>query len=152
MADRGAVQAGPFAEIDGAFYSRPSVLEKGGDMRLALRHGTARSLRSGLGIIVKTKSAVLGDSGRYTWQAQAGASWRHEFLDNAGALHASFAEERNSGFSYRTEFAGRDSMGLNGRATVCAGEKASLSLHGGTELYLHGGNSLWGKVSLAWKF
>lgn len=87
-ADWGTIKAGPFAALDYAFSSRPSLTEDNGmGSRLHLDSETFHSLRSSLGIRMSTNERQLGEHA--TWKAHASAAWNHELLDKAGTMHAS---------------------------------------------------------------
>ncbi|WP_308775639.1 S8 family serine peptidase, partial [uncultured Bilophila sp.] len=94
--DWGTLKAGPFAALDYAFTSRPSLTENDGmGSRLHLDSATFHSLRSSLGVRMGTDENAFGRHA--TWKAHASAAWNHELLDKAGTAHASFVEVANAG-------------------------------------------------------
>ncbi|MEG2140449.1 MAG: autotransporter domain-containing protein [Bilophila sp.] len=144
-------RAGPFVALDYAFASRPSLTEDDGlSSRLHLASDVFHSLRSSLGARLTTDEQALGD--RASWQSHASVAWNHELLDKAGTLHASFAQASDLAFANTLKAPGRDTLGLGVGLTVTTNTDLSFSLNAGSELFRHEGTSVYGNLSLGWKF
>lgn len=147
----GAIKTGPFAALDYAFSSRPSLTEeKGMGSRLHLDAETFHSLRSSLGVRMSTEERRLGQHA--AWKAHASAAWNHELLDKAGTTHASFVEAANAGFSNTVKFPGRDSLGLGAGLVFNTDKDLSFSLNAGSELFRRDETSVYGNIAMEWKF
>lgn len=141
----------PFAALDYAFSSRPSLTENDGmGSRLHLGSKTYHSLRSSLGLRMNTDEKPLGEHA--TWQSHLSAAWNHELLDKAGTTRASFAEAANAGFSNTLKMPGRDSLGLGAGISLNTDKNVSFSLNAGSELFRHEGTSVYGNLAVEWKF
>lgn len=150
-ADWGTLKAGPFAALDYAFSSRPSLTENDGmGSRLHLDSATFHSLRSSLGVRMSTDETALGEHA--AWKAHASAAWNHELLDKAGTTHASFVEATNAGFSNTVNIPGRDSLGLGAGVRFDTDRNVSFSLNAGSELFRRDGASVYGNLAVEWKF
>lgn len=150
-ADWGTIKAGPFAALDYAFSSRPSLTEDNGmGSRLHLDSETFHSLRSSLGVRMSTNERQLGEHA--TWKAHASAAWNHELLDKAGTMHASFVEAANAGFSNTVKVPGRDSLGLGAGVRFNTDKHVSFSLNAGSELFRRDATSVYGNLAVEWKF
>ena len=150
-ADWGTIKAGPFAALDYAFSSRPSLTEDNGmGSRLHLDSETFHSLRSSLGVRMSTNERQLGEHA--TWKAHVSAAWNHELLDKAGTMHASFVEAANAGFSNTVKVPGRDSLGLGAGVRFNTDKHVSFSLNAGSELFRRDATSVYGNLAVEWKF
>lgn len=149
--DLGPVMAGPLASLDYGLATRPSVTEDGpAATHLHLNSGTFQSLRSRLGGHVFMKPVSMGRQS--FWAARASVTWNHELMDRVGVTDASFAEAAGYGFSDRVKFPSRDSIGIEAGVTVGVNRNVSVLAQGGSELFMHGNNSLYGSLSLIWNF
>ncbi len=146
-----AITFGPFAAIDYAFAHHPSIDEEGISAgRLSLDGGTYDSLRTQLGYRMQTAPKLLED--RTYWQANAAIAWNHELLDDAGRISASFRDFGESSFGCDVDNYGRDSLSLMAGMTFKNPTKLDVTFNLGTDIYRHGGNTLYVKCALEWKF
>ena len=142
---------GPFAALDYAFAHHPSIEEDGeGAGRLSVESGTYDSLRTQLGYRVQTAPKHLED--RTYWQANAAIAWNHELLGDAGNVSASFRDFGGTTFGGDVDNYGRDSLSLMAGMTFKNPSKLDVTLNLGTDIYRHGGNTLYAKCALEWKF
>ena len=142
---------GPFAALDYAFAHHPSIEEDGeGAGRLSVESGTYDSLRTQLGYRVQTAPKHLED--RTYWQANAAIAWNHELLGDAGNVSASFRDFGGTTFGCDVDNYGRDSLSLMAGMTFKNPSKLDVTLNLGTDIYRHGGNTLYAKCALEWKF
>lgn len=150
-ADYGMIKAGPFAALDYAFSSRPSLTENGGGgSRLHLDAATFHSLRSSLGVRLSTDESPLGEHA--VWKGHAFAAWNHELLDKAGTMHASFVEAARAGFSNTVKVPGRDSLGLGAGVSFNTDKDVTFSLNAGSEMFRRDGNAVYGNLAVEWTF
>lgn len=150
-AEYGAIKAGPFAALDYAVSSRPSLTENDGmGSRLHLDSATFHSLRSSLGLRMSTDESPAGEHA--VWKAHAFAAWNHELLDKAGTVHASFAEAANAGFSNTVKVPGRDSLGLGAGVSFNTDKNVTFSLNAGSELFRRKSTAVYGNLAVEWKF
>ena len=150
-ADWDTLKAGPFAALDYAFSSRPSLTEDNGmGSRLHLDSETFHSLRSSLGVRMSTNERQFGEHA--TWKAHASAAWNHELLDKAGTMHASFVDAANAGFSNTVKVPGRDSLGLGAGVRFNTDKRVSFSLNAGSELFRRDETSVYGNLAVEWTF
>lgn len=142
---------GPFAALDYAFAHHPSIKENGeGAGRLRVDGGTYDSLRTQLGYRVQTVPKRLNN--KTYWQANAAVAWNHELLDDAGNVSASFRDFGGHAFGCSVDNYGRDSIGLMAGVTFKNPNKLDVTVNLGTDIYRHGGNTLYAKCALEWKF
>ena len=146
-----AITFGPFAAIDYAFAHHPSIDEEGNSAgRLSLDSGTYDSLRTQVGYRMQTAPKILED--RTYWQANAAIAWNHELLDDAGSISASFRDFGGNSFGCDVDNYGRDSLSLMAGMTFKNPTKLDVTFNLGTDIYRHGGNTLYAKCALEWKF
>lgn len=146
-----AITFGPFAAIDYAFAHHPSIDEDGTSAgKLSLDSGTYDSLRTQVGYRMQTVPKLLED--RIYWQANAAIAWNHELLDNAGRISASFRDFGGNSFGCDVDNYGRDSLSLMAGMTFKNPTKLDVTFNLGTDIYRHGGNTLYAKCALEWKF
>ena len=142
---------GPFVALDYAFAHHPSISEKGNSAGvLSVERGTYDSLRTQLGYRVQTAPKHLED--RTYWQANAAIAWNYELLDDAGCVSASFRDFDGSTFGCDVDNYGRESLSLMAGMTFKNPTKLDVTLNLGTDIYRHGGNTLYAKCALEWKF
>ena len=142
---------GPFAALDYAFAHHPSIKENGeGAGRLRVDGGTYDSLRTQLGYRVQTVPKRLKN--KTYWQANAAVAWNHELLDDAGNVSASFRDFGGHAFGCSVDNYGRDSFGLMAGVTFKNPNKLDITVNLGTDIYRHGGNTLYAKCAFEWKF
>lgn len=148
--DLGSVIARSLASLDYGLATRPSCTENGSEAsRLALGSNAYQSLRTRLGGQIITSPITI--SGQSSWLAKASATWNHEFMNRAGTTNTAFAAS-NYGFSNKVKFPGRDSIALEAGVALGINQAISLQLNAGSELYMHGDESLYGNISLTWTF
>ena len=146
-----AITFGPFAAIDYAFAHHPSIDEEGNSAgRLSLDSGTYDSLRTQVGYRMQTAPKILED--RTYWQANAAIAWNHELLDDAGSISASFRDFGGNSFGCDVDNYGRDSLSLMTGMTFKNPTKLDVTFNLGTDIYRHGGNTMYAKCALEWKF
>ncbi|MBR6637074.1 MAG: autotransporter domain-containing protein, partial [Phascolarctobacterium sp.] len=146
-----AITFGPFAAIDYAFAHHPSIDEEGNSAgRLSLDSGTYDSLRTQVGYRMQTAPKILED--RTYWQANAAIAWNHELLDDAGSISASFRDFDGNSFGCDVDNYGRDSLSLMAGMTFKNPTKLDVTFNLGTDIYRHGGNTLYAKCALEWNF
>ena len=142
---------GPFAALDYAFAHHPSIEEDGvGAGRLSVESGTYDSLRTQLGYRVQTAPKHLED--RTYWQANAAIAWNHELFGDAGNVSASFRDFGGTTFGCDVDNYGRDSLSLMAGMTFKNPSKLDVTFNLGTDIYRHGGDTLYAKCALEWKF
>ena len=142
---------GPFAALDYAFAHHPSIEEDGaGAGRLSVESGTYDSLRTQLGYRLQTAPKHLED--RTYWQANAAIAWNHELLGDAGNVSASFRDFGGTTFGCDVDNYGRDSLSLMAGMTFKNPSKLDVTFNLGTDIYRHGGDTLYAKCALEWKF
>ncbi|MBR0324825.1 MAG: autotransporter outer membrane beta-barrel domain-containing protein, partial [Selenomonadales bacterium] len=142
---------GPFVALDYAFAHHPSIKENGeGAGRLRVDGGTYDSLRTQLGYRVQTVPKRLKN--KTYWQANAAVAWNHELLDDAGNVSASFRDFGGRAFGCSVDNYGRDSFGLMAGVTFKNPNKLDITVNLGTDIYRHGGNTLYAKCAFEWKF
>lgn len=142
---------GPFMALDYAFAHHPSISEKGNSAGVfSVERGTYDSLRTQLGYRVQTAPKHLED--RTYWQANAAIAWNYELLGDAGSVSASFRDFDGSSFDCDVDNYGRDSFSLMAGVTFKNPTKLDVTLNLGTDIYRHGGNTLYAKCALEWKF
>ncbi len=148
--DLGSITAGALASLDYGLATRPSCTENGSEAsRLALGSNAYQSLRTRLGGQIITSPTTI--NGQFSWLAKASATWNHEFMNRAGTTDAAFTAS-NGGFSNKVKFPGRDSIALETGIALGINQDISLQLNAGSELYMHGDESLYGNISLTWQF
>ncbi len=146
-----AMTFGPFAALDYAFAHHPSIEEDGaGAGRLSVESGTYDSLRTQLGYRLQTAPKHLED--RTYWQANAAIAWNHELLGDAGNVSASFRDFGGTTFGCDVDNYGRDSLSLMAGMTIKNPNRFDVTLNLGTDIYRHGGDTLYAKCALEWKF
>ena len=142
---------GPFAALDYAFAHHPSIEEDGlGAGRLSVESGTYDSLRTQLGYRVQT--APKHFKNETYWQANAAIAWNHELLGDAGNVSASFRDFGGATFGCDVDNYGRDSLSLMAGMTLKTPKKLDVTFNLGTDIYRHGGDTLYAKCALEWKF
>ena len=142
---------GPFAALDYAFAHHPSIEEDGaGAGRLSVESGTYDSLRTQLGYRVQT--APKHFKNETYWQANAAVAWNHELLGDAGNVSASFRDFGGTTFGCDVDNYGRDSLSLMAGMTLKTPKKLDVTFNLGTDIYRHGGDTLYAKCALEWKF
>ena len=142
---------GPFAALDYAFAHHPSIEEDGaGAGRLSVESGTYDSLRTQLGYRLQTAPKHLED--RTYWQANAAIAWNHELLGDAGNVSVSFRDFGGTTFGCDVDNYGRDSLSLMAGMTFKNPSKLDVTFNLGTDIYRHGGDTLYAKCALEWKF
>ena len=143
--------AGPFAALDYAFASHPSLKEDGGmGTRLDLDAAAFHSLRFSLGGRLVTERTGLNE--HLAWQGHFSAAWNHELLGRAGTIHASFAEAAGADFPYVVRTPCRDSVSLGAGVSFVTDRDMFFSVTAGSELSGRGGDTLYGHVNLGWTF
>ena len=146
-----AMNFGPFAALDYTFVHHPSIEEDGaGAGRLDVKSGTYDALRTQLGYRVQTAPKHLED--RTYWQANAAIAWNHELLGDAGNVSASFRDFGGTTFGCDVDNYGRDSLSLMAGMTIKNPNRFDVTLNLGTDIYRHGGDTLYAKCALEWKF
>ena len=142
---------GPFAALDYAFAHHPSIEEDGaGAGRLNVESGTYDSLRTQLGYRMQT--APKHFKNETYWQANAAIAWNHELLGDAGNVSASFRDFGGTTFGCDVDNYGRDSLSLMAGMTLKTPKKLDVTFNLGTDIYRHGGDTLYAKCALEWKF
>ena len=103
-----------------------------------------------MGYRVQTAPKHLED--RTYWQANAAIAWNHELLGDAGNVSASFRDFGGTTFGCDVDNYGRDSLSLMAGMTFKNPSKLDVTLNLGTDIYRHGGDTLYAKCALEWKF
>ena len=150
--EHGVLQSGPFAALDYSFAHRPSVHEDGGGIRTELASATYDSLRTQLGYRLSTKPKALDNYDSTKWQAHASVAWNHELLSNNGRTSYQLSDFPGSTIEDTIETYGRDSMSIAAGITFKTPKRLDVDLTLGSDIYRHGGSSVYGKVNFEWKF
>lgn len=146
-----AMSFGPFAALDYAFAHHPSISESGVSAgKLNLDSGTYDSLRTQVGYSLRTTPKLLED--RTYWQANATVAWNHELLSDAGNVRAAFGDFSCNSFGFDVDNYGRDSLSLMAGMSFKNPTKLDVTFNLGADIYRHGGNTLYAKCALEWKF
>lgn len=150
--EHGAVKSGPFAALDYSFAHRPSVHEDGGAVRTNLESATYDSLRTQLGYRLVTNPKALHSYDSTQWQAHASVAWNHELLSDNGRTNYQLVEFPGATIEDNVETYGRDSMSIAGGVIFKTPNRLDVGLTLGSDIYRHGGSSIYGKVNFEWKF
>ncbi|WP_394061479.1 autotransporter domain-containing protein [Alcaligenes sp. WGS1538] len=142
--------AGPFASMNYALVSRPSIDESGNAAtRLHLDSKRLDALRSSLGLAASWNRS-LGDGS--TLAMHSNISWNHEWLDRDLTQAARFAiAPTDTAFDTRNRVLPRDTMGLGAGLTWHRSEHLSIGADLSSQLG-SGYSSLQGQVNLRWMF
>ena len=147
----GAVKGGPFAAIDYSFAHQPSINEGGTGLHTQLDSTTYDSLQTKLGYRLRTQPKALDNYDSTKWQAHAQVAWNHELLSNNGHVNYGYygidGSLRDTAGDY-----GKDSMNLEAGITFKTPKKLDVTLTCGSDIYRHGGHSVYGRANLEWKF
>ena len=150
--EHGVMQSGPFAALDYSFAHRPSVTEKGGAIRTEISSATYDSLRTQLGYRLTTKPKALDSYDSTKWQAHASVAWNHELLSDNGSTSYQLADLPGVTITDTAENYGRDSMSIAAGVTFKTPKRLDVGLTLGSDIYRHGGSSIYGKMNFEWKF
>lgn len=150
--EHGVVKSGPFAALDYSFAHRPSVHEDGGAVRTNLESATYDSLRTQLGYRLVTNPKPLHSYDSTQWQAHASVAWNHELLSDNGRTNYQLVEFPGATIEDDVETYGRDSMSIAGGVIFKTPNRLDVGLTLGSDIYRHGGSSIYGKVNFEWKF
>ena len=150
--EHGAVKSGPFAALDYSFAHRPSVHEDGGAVRTNLESATYDSLRTQLGYRLVTNPKPLDSYDSTQWQAHASVAWNHELLSDNGRTSYQLVEFPGATIEDNVETYGRDSMSIAGGVIFKTPNRLDVGLTLGSDIYRHGGSSIYGKMNFEWKF
>lgn len=150
--EHGAVKSGPFAALDYSFAHRPSVHEDGGAVRTNLESATYDSLRTQLGYRLVTNPKPLDSYDSTQWQAHASVAWNHELLSDNGRTSYQLVEFPGATIEDDVETYGRDSMSIAAGIIFKTPKRLDVGLTLGSDIYRHGGSSIYGKMNFEWKF
>ena len=150
--EHGVMQSGPFAALDYSFAHRPSVTESGAAYRAHVDSATYDSLRTQLGYRLTTQPKALDSYDSTQWQAHASVAWNHELLGDNGNTTYQLADLPGVTISDTAANYGRDSMSIAAGITFKTPKRLDVGLTLGSDIYRHGGSSVYGKVNLEWKF
>ena len=150
--EHGSMRSGPFAALDYSFAHRPSVTESGASYKAHLDSSTYDSLRTQLGYRLSSKPKALDSYDSTQWQAHASIAWNHELLSDNGKTSYQLADLPGQTISDTVENYGRDSMSIAAGITFKTPQRLDVGLTLGSDIYRHGGSSIYGKVNLEWKF
>ena len=150
--EHGAVKSGPFAALDYSFAHRPSVHEDGGAVRTNLESATYDSLRTQLGYRLVTNPKPLDSYDSTQWQAHASVAWNHELLSDNGRTSYQLVEFPGATIEDNVETYGRDSMSISAGIIFKTPKRLDVGLTLGSDIYRHGGSSIYGKMNFEWKF
>lgn len=150
--EHGVMQSGPFAALDYSFAHRPSVHEDGGAVRTNLESATYDSLRTQLGYRLTTKPKALDSYDSTNWQAHASVAWNHELLGDNGSTTYQLADLPGVTITDKAETYGRDSMSIAAGVIFKTPNRLDVGLTLGSDIYRHGGSSIYGKMNFEWKF
>lgn len=150
--EHGAVKSGPFAALDYSFAHRPSVHEDGGAVRTNLESATYDSLRTQLGYRLVTNPKPLDSYDSTQWQAHASVAWNHELLSDNGRTSYQLADFPGATIEDDVETYGRDSMSIAAGVIFKTPNRLDVGITLGSDIYRHGGSSIYGKMNFEWKF
>lgn len=150
--EHGAVKSGPFAALDYSFAHRPSVHEDGGAVRTNLESATYDSLRTQLGYRLVTNPKPLHSYDSTQWQAHASVAWNHELLSDNGRTSYQLVEFPGATIKDDVETYGRDSMSIAAGVIFKTPNRLDVGITLGSDIYRHGGSSIYGKMNFEWKF
>lgn len=150
--EHGAVKSGPFAALDYSFAHRPSVHEDGGAVRTNLESATYDSLRTQLGYRLVTNPKPLDSYDSTQWQAHASVAWNHELLSDNGRTSYQLVEFPGATIEDDVETYGRDSMSIAAGVIFKTPNRLDVGFTLGSDIYRHGGSSIYGKMNFEWKF
>ncbi len=150
--EHGVVKSGPFAALDYSFAHRPSVHEDGGAVRTNLESATYDSLRTQLGYRIVTNPKPLDSYDSTQWQAHASVAWNHELLSDNGRTSYQLADFPGATIEDNVETYGRDSMSIAAGVIFKTPNRLDVGLTLGSDIYRHGGSSIYGKMNFEWKF
>lgn len=150
--EHGVVKSGPFAALDYSFAHRPSVHEDGGAIRTNLESATYDSLRTQLGYRLTTKPKALDSYDSTNWQAHASVAWNHELLSDNGSTSYQLTDLPGVTITDKAETYGRDSMSIAAGVIFKTPNRLDVGLTLGSDIYRHGGSSIYGKMNFEWKF
>lgn len=150
--EHGAVKSGPFAALDYSFAHRPSVHEDGGAVRTNLESATYDSLRTQLGYRLVTNPKPLDSYDSTQWQAHASVAWNHELLSDNGRTSYQLVEFPGATIEDDVETYGRDSMSIAAGIIFKTPKRLDVGITLGSDIYRHGGSSIYGKMNFEWKF
>jgi outer membrane autotransporter protein len=141
---------GPFASMNYALVSRPSVDESGNAAtRLHLDSKRVDALRSSLGLTAEWKRA-LADGSNLAVNVDIG--WNHEWLDRDLTQAARFAiASTDTTFNTRNSVLPRDTMSLRTGLTWQRSERLSIGTSISSQ-FGGGYSSLQGQMNLRWAF
>lgn len=145
-----SLSLGPFASMNYALVSRPSVDESGNAAtRLHLDSKRVDALRSSLGLTAQW-NRDLTDGSKLAVNVDVG--WNHEWLDRDLTQAARFAiASTDTAFNTRNSVLPRDTMSLRAGLTWQRSER--LSIGTGISSQFGGGySSLQGQMNLRWAF
>lgn len=150
--EHGVMQSGPFAALDYSFAHRPGVTESGAAYRAHVDSSTYDSLRTQLGYRLTTQPKALDSYDSTQWQAHASVAWNHELLGDNGNTTYQLADLPGVTITDTAASYGRDSLSLAAGITFKTPKRLDVGLTLGSDIYRHGGSSVYGKVNLEWKF
>ena len=150
--EHGVMQSGPFAALDYSFAHRPSVHEDGDAIRTNLESATYDSLRTQLGYRLTTKPKALDSYDSTQWQAHASVAWNHELLSDNGSTSYQLTDLPGVTITDKAETYGRDSMSIAAGIIFKTPKRLDVGLTLGSDIYRHGGSSIYGKMNFEWKF
>ena len=150
--EHGVVKSGPFAALDYSFAHRPSVHEDGGAVRTNLESATYDSLRTQLGYRLVTNPKPLHSYDSTQWQAHASVAWNHELLSDNGRTNYQLVEFPGATIEDDVETYGRDSMSIAAGVIFKTPNRLDVGFTLGSDIYRHGGSSIYGKMNFEWKF
>ena len=150
--EHGLMQSGPFAALDYSFAHRPSVHEDGDAIRTNLESATYDSLRTQLGYRLTTKPKALDSYDSTNWQAHASVAWNHELLSDNGSTTYQLADLPGVTITDKAETYGRDSMSIAAGVIFKTPKRLDVGITLGSDIYRHGGSSIYGKMNFEWKF
>ena len=150
--EHGVMQSGPFAALDYSFAHRPSVHEDGDAIRTNLESATYDSLRTQLGYRLTTKPKALDSYDSTNWQAHASVAWNHELLSDNGSTSYQLTDLPGVTITDKAETYGRDSMSIAAGVIFKTPNRLDVGITLGSDIYRHGGSSIYGKMNFEWKF
>lgn len=150
--EHGVMQSGPFAALDYSFAHRPGVTESGAAYRAHVDSSTYDSLRTQLGYRLTTQPKALDSYDSTQWQAHASVAWNHELLGDNGTTTYQLADLPGVTITDTAASYGRDSLSLAAGIIFKTPNRLDVGLTLGSDIYRHGGSSIYGKMNFEWKF
>ena len=136
---------------DYAMLRSPSIDEGNDAVALRLNSHVYDSLKLGVGVDFTGKQTKLSQG---AYAVNASLSYRHELLDDLGAVTARFKHARDAAFEYRAKFAGKDSVSASVGTSIYTDDHANsvITLNAGGEFFKGEGQDLFGQLGYSYRF